>query len=305
MRFKELMDTKENELRIKAAFALGIAVLCATAVNAHAVITPYSLGDNTSEVVHSSWDGVSNSLTRVLARSTPAITGIDGHPLIVGDVSLGQDPATSDQLQYQRFMVTGEDAKLRITFLGTQSGYVLTFGVYTQAAGTGDPNSAEVFNSILTSTDLFTGRSTPEGSTVHFKVTAGEYFGFYVKTRGSGADRTTYYTENGRNSDGEAGSDHFLMFNTNHGILIAAEDLPYNRSTGLMGDQDYNDMLVGFLNYADGRPMFGMNTIEPIPNPESATISLVALAFSAAVVAILRRRQRDIHYYGLSRQGRE
>lgn len=280
----------------KAAFALGIAVLGATAVNAHAVITPYSLGDNTPEVVHSSWDGASNSLASVIARSTPAITGVDGHPLIVGDVSFGQNPATSDQLQYQRFMVTGGDAKVRITFMGTQSGYALTFGVYTQAAGTSDPNSAEVVNSILTSTDLFTGRSTPEGSVIDFSVAAGDYFGFYVKTRGSGADRTTYYTENARNRGGEAGRDHFLMFNTNHGILISAEDLPYNTSTGLMGDQDYNDMLVGFLNYADGRPMFGTNTIKPIPNPETATIGLTALAFSAALTAIVRRRHRDGRY---------
>lgn len=199
----------------------------------------------------------------------------------MGDVSLGQDPEGSDQLQYQRFKVTGGDALLKITFIGSNAANVNDFGIYTYSTLNSEPS-----NTALVTTNLFTSRVTPYGTVVEFCVASDNYFGFYLKN--ASPRGTTFYTENARNSDG--GHDHFLMFDTNLGFLLAAENLPFNQNTGLLGDQDYNDFLTGYLTYADGMPLF--RAVERASNPEPTMLGLVALATPAILLGLNRRSQR-------------
>jgi MYXO-CTERM domain-containing protein len=123
------------------------------------------------------------------------------------------------------------------------------------------------------------------GTTVNFAVEAGQYFGFYIDANGHTSSQGVYYSESFRNTDGDGygvETDHFLMFESDAGLLIAMEDLAYNHHAGRMGDQDYQDTVV-LLTYADGS---AVNLRVEVPEPSSA------LAGLAGIALLLRRPRR-------------
>lgn len=69
-----------------------------------------------------------------------------------------------------------------------------------------------------------------------------------------------------------------MMF-TNHGLLIAWEDLPLGID-GKLGDQDYEDLIGGLLTYPDDTDI-----------PEPATMAL--LGGGLGIMLALRRRNRS------------
>ncbi|GAH72656.1 unnamed protein product, partial [marine sediment metagenome] len=117
------------------------------------------------------------------------------------------------------------------------------------------------------------------GTEVIFSVPADHFFGFYLSADGNRLERNRFYSENQYNTDGgTAVTDHVLMMFTNHGLLIAWEDLPLG-SDGKLGDQDYEDLIGGLLTYSDG---------EDIPEP--ATMAL--LGGGLGIMLAFRRRNR-------------
>jgi len=246
------------------------------------------MGDTTHESVHSGFGGSGENLSDTLANHADPVSGnptpithTSGRDLIVGDVERGETPSRSDQLSFQRFHVTESPADLQLTYLGLgRAGFKSIFGVYTYEAGQ-DPESTS-----LNQQPLFTQNVDPPGSVARFTVPEDHYFGFYLDANGHVDSAGTYFTENFRNSDNHlfqgGDTDHFLTFNTNAGLLLAMEDLAYRPHTGKLGDQDYEDMLVGFLSHQDGTPL------TPTVIPEPATATLLALGG----LLLLRRHRR-------------
>ncbi len=257
---------------------------------AFAGVSGDTMGDNLFQSVYNGYGGAGETLTGTLANYRDPVTGQaapilhqSGRELVIGDVALGEDPYTSDQLQYQRFLVTDGPADLQISYLGVgQAGYKSIFGVYTYSAAD-DPLAASI-----TMQPLFVQNVDKKGEVFKFTVPEDHYFGFYIDANGYKNSQGTYFTENFRNSDASRSpdgiTDHFLTFNSNQGLLIAMEDLAYNSKTGKMGDQDYEDMMAGFLSYQNGTPVNPGPTI-----PEPATLTVVA----AGGLILLRRGRRD------------
>lgn len=239
--------------------------------------------------VYSGTDGPARDLLpRLAAYRDPLtlaplpITRPDGSPLVVGDVSRGQSAGANDQLGIQRFLVTGGDASLQIRNLGLGVTAARdTFGVYHYDA-TLDP-----FSAPLTLLPLFTTNVSPANADANFVIPGGHAFGFYLTTSfGDGP----YYTETSRSADHATlppgvETTHFLFFNTNLGLVLTAEDIGYKKSTGKMGDQDFNDILVRF-SYADGTP------ISPVvPEPASVALLIAGIALILPWSRLLRRRR--------------
>lgn len=264
-----------------AVVAIGVLIGTAMASSkAQAAIIGDTMGDTTYESVYGK--GGEQTLSSMFSEYTHASTG---QPLITGDVNAGEDPTQSHQSQFQRFHVT-EDATLSLTLMGGYAGYKNIFGVYTYDESE-DPLSAE-----LTTTSLLTHKVDSVGTTIEFNVSAGQYFGFYIDANGHTNSQGVYYSENARNSDGDAAgveTDHFLMFESNAGLLITMEDLAYKNS-GKLGDQDYQDMVVGLLTFSDGTPIpfDGGGGGEGNGIPEPATLVLCALG---TMVVVGRRRR--------------
>ncbi|MCC7147013.1 MAG: DUF4114 domain-containing protein [Phycisphaeraceae bacterium] len=165
------------------------------------------------------------------------IVDTTGRDLIVGDVSIGEDPQASDQLTNQRFLVSDESVTLSIQLLGGMASYHNIFGFYTYQADE-NPQTAD-----LELIPAFQLHEHPAGSMAEFTFEPGTYVGFYLAT----PTGKIYYSENARNADTPPNglpTDHFLMFQTNAGLVMAMEDLDYVPSTGRLGDQDYQDMIV-------------------------------------------------------------
>ena len=257
--------------------ALAASWLVVTAGAARAGVIADDLGDTQYDSLHASWDGASAHLTRLLADQTPPITASDGSLLNVGDVTLGQDPQTSAQTQIQRLLVTDTDARFSVDYIDGVAGYHSIFGVYTYDAAV-DPASAD-----LDLTPLFSRVGDDPGDTASFKVPQGHYFGFYLDADGERSSKGVYYSENFRNSDNRTRreTDHFLMLETGAGVVLAFEDYAYSRRSGLLGDQDYNDFVVGLVG------MNGGTSVVPAP----ASLALLTLG-CPAVVGRPRRERR-------------
>jgi hypothetical protein len=273
--------------------ALVLVLSLAATGRAGAAVVLQTQGDTTAESVYRGFLGSGESLSDSLANyvnptthQPEPITRPTGGSLVVGDLASGQNPATCDQIQMQRFAVIGQDAQLKLTYLGLGLAfYRSVFGVYSYALGA-DPSTA-----AINMTPLFTQNQDTPGLTVTFTVPKDHAFGFYLNVDALNRSRGIFYTENFRNTDATAGvvTDHFLTFNTNRGLLLAIEDMGFNASTGLLGDQDYEDLLVGSLTYADGTPIDPHDGV--IPEPAS-----VALLLAGSVVLCRRppRRERVI-----------
>ncbi len=257
------------------------ATACATMTPANAAVIVDAMGDTYAQPVHAGWDGRSNDLISILNRGwtdpvtqqvTP-LTRPDGSPLVIGDVLLGQNPITSDQTSIQRFHVTESPATFTLTYFEGHAGYSNTFGFYTY--DTLNEPSAPPTNR----TGLLTHHVNAQGTQATFTIDAGQTFGFYLDADGHKNSKGLYFSENRFNSDNTVAgfaTDHFLILETNVGLLLAVEDLPYNPSTGLMGDQDYNDMILGLLTLSGGTPI----PIDPPPTnpvPEPASVALLAI----------------------------
>ena len=230
--------------------------------------------DVTYESVRSVLGAAEPSLSQLLAaHPLGPITRPGGAALIVGDVDIGQDPTASDQTQIQRLAVVGDDAELRITYLGGVTGFSSVLGVYSYPMSGAPPATGD-----LTLQPLVTGNVTPVGTDALFTVPADHYFAFYGIPFGTGV--RTFFTENARNTDVVGGvmADHFLLYETNRGLVAAFEDLAA-RADGRLGDADYQDNIFGFLSLADGTPIPG-----GIPEPGTAWIL-------AGVIGLLLRRR--------------
>lgn len=295
------MSTRLHRRTLKTvAAALVAAGAVASDGTARAAVTPDVMGDTVNETLYASNDGASRNLTNLLNNYTNPISGTpapitrpDGSSLVVGDTTLGQNPNTSDQIQYQRFLVGGDDATIRIRYYGGIAGYRNVFGAYSYSAAA-DPTSAS-----LTFLPLFTQNVSPLYQDIFFTISKGSYFGFYLNANGSTDADQTFFTENFRNKDGPSGvtTDHFLTFNTNQGLLLAIEDIQWTALNdgkgkgkslsvdGRLGDQDYNDLMVSMITYSDGTPLTA--AAPAVPEPAS-----LALLLAGGALLVPRRGKR-------------
>lgn len=245
-----------------------------------AAIIAESPGGTTYTPMHPSYDGTALTLSEVLwnftdpvSNQSSPITRPDGTRLRTGDLSRGDTPSLSDQLGYQRFKVLDQDANLTMTYLGGIASYQSIVGVYLYQV------NADPLTAPIQYLPIFTQNVNTPGSSFTFTVAKDHYFGFYLGANAS-QSRDVYYTENFRNPDGSAyrQTQHFVLFQTNRGLLVAAEDLPYSRSTRQLGDQDYNDLFMT-VSYSDS------------PNPVPEPVSLMLMA-SGGTMMLSRRTRR-------------
>jgi len=259
--------------RILTVGCLAAACMVVTAGQASANVIADTMGDTAYDSLYASQDGPANHLSSFLATRTPPITAPGGSLLNVGDVTLGQDPAASAQTQVQRWLVTDVDTPFSLDYIGGVAGYKSIFGVYTYVMG------ADPFTTTIDMTPLLTQQSDPVGTTLTFTVPQNHYFGFYLDANGAKSSKGVYFSENFRNSDnsptGGLVNDHFLLLESNVGLVLAFEDLAYDAGTGLMGDQDHNDFVAGPLHVV----------------PEPATVGLLAIG----CLAVFARRRRPDH----------
>lgn len=251
----------------------------ALAASAGAETVAFTHGDTTADRVYFGYGGAGReNLSAVLSDYTDPVTGAsapitapDGSPLVVGNVDLGESPSSSDQTQIQA-LYTDADQQYRLVYTGLgRAGYLNVMGVYTYESG--DALTDYAFVPLVTQ-----GVDAP-GTEVLFDVPANHYFGFYLSADGGRSERNRFYSENILNTDGgDVETDHMLAFATNRGLLLAWEDLPYNASTGKMGDQDYEDMIGGLLKYGNGTPV-----------PEPATMILLG----GGIGMMLATKRRD------------
>ena len=252
-----------------------------------------TLGDTTYETVYDG-GGAGESLAGLVQNYLDPATGepspilaADGRPLVVGAEALGEDPASSDQTQVQRFLVADNEEEVRVRYLGLgAAGFRSVFGAYYYPVGSGLEEA--IYE------PLFIQNVTAVGTESLFTVPVDHHFGFYLDANGHASSAGLWHTENAYNSDNppDAETDHFLMFNTNRGVMLAIEDLP-QAGNGRLGDQDYEDLLVGFITKGNG---------EPIPMPPSRVApepSGAVFALSALVAVATGRCQRGISQRGI------
>lgn len=253
-----------------------LALACTTQFT-HAAVIPDSMGDITPDPIYLSNDGASKSLTSKLNGASPIITQPNGDPLIVGDTTLGQNPAASNQLQFQRFLAT-TDSDFRLHYLGGEAYWKSILAVYSYPVGA-NPQTA-----TLSITSLVNQKTTAAGAEAFFSIPANHYFGFMLDANGANTSEGRYYSENFRNTDniGALETDHFQMFDTNRGLLLAVEDTAYNSGTGRLGDQDYNDVLFGLLTYGDGTNL---------ETPEPTTSAMLVVG---GAILLMRRKRRTV-----------
>ena len=269
-----------STLRDFRTFATAVLLAIAMASVAGADTLLYTNGDTTYERVYFGYGGApKENLSALLAGYVNPVTGLpdpilrpDGTPLVVGNVDLGEDPAASDQTQLQVLYAT-QDHNYKLTYQGLgYASYQNIMGLYFYEPGQTDPAS-------FTYEPLITQGIDAPGTEVIFSVPADHFFGFYLSADGNRSERNRFYRENQYNTDGgTAVTDHMLMMFTNHGLLIAWEDLPLG-SDGKLGDQDYEDLIGGLLTYSDGNDV-----------PEPST--MVLLGGGLGIMIAFRRRNR-------------
>lgn len=138
-----------STLRNSRTFAAAVLFAVAMASVAGAETLLYTNGDTTYERVYFGYGGASQeNLSALLAGYVNPVTGLpdpilrpDGTPLVVGNVSLGEDPAASDQTQLQILYAT-QDHDYKLTYQGLgYAGYQNIMGLYVYEPGQTDPAS--------------------------------------------------------------------------------------------------------------------------------------------------------------------
>lgn len=258
---------------------VGTSFILAVALTDHArgFVDADTLGDTTAEGVTYGYAGPQEDLAKTIeALSGPRpILAPSGLPLRIGHVprrnapggsSRGDpprlEPGPNDQSQVQLFVTGDADVVMRVRYLGrgiSSNSAVLGVYHYPQSAGLGAAG--------VSGEALITQPSDPPGTVKTFALPRDSYVGLYANHHSSGQ---SYFTEHDRN-DGE---DHFLLFETNQGWLVALEDL-----NGL-GDTDYEDLLALITFSIDG------DEIDPGPDGPLGVIEIPADGSSVSGVGI-------------------
>ena len=224
-------------LNLKTFFAtLSIVAtgLCASA-NA-AVITGLTLGDSGTDTVYVGSDPTLKSVADSFGFT------IGGNPI----------DTMADQTQWQAFTVTGGAANVTFEYLGSSASYNNQLGVVW--APLSNPTD-------FTYLHAFTNNIDPVGTSATVTVDEDSIFAFYVNVN-SGSEQ--FYSMNDMNDDNTHSmtTDHFLIFDTDQGMLVGLEDIRYNKHTGKLGDQDYNDVIFNVK-------------VSGVPEPASAALLLI------------------------------
>ncbi len=217
----------------------GLAVLVGSFSTANAaVITGLTLGDSGSDTVYNSAD-----------PSLQSVADAYGFTVAGNDLSVA-----NDQTQWQAFTVTGGAANVTFEYLGSSASYNNQLGVAW--APLTDPTNFSYLHA-------FTNNIDPVGTVATVTVEEDSIFAFYVNVN-SGNEQ--FYSINDMNEDnkGSRVTDHFLIFDTDQGLLVGLEDIRYNKNSGKLGDQDYNDVIFK-VNVA------GVG----VPEPASAALLII------------------------------
>lgn len=216
---------------IMASLAL-VAGTWAQAANA-AVITGLTLGDSGTDTVYVGSDPTLKSVADSFGFT------VNGNPI----------NTTTDQTQWQAFTVTGGAANVTFEYLGSSASYNNQLGVVY--APLSNPTS-------FTYLHAFTNNLDPVGTSATVTVAEDSIFAFYVNVN-SGNEQ--FYSINDMNEDNTSHvtTDHFLIFDTDQGLLVGLEDIRYNKNTGKLGDQDYNDVIFNVK-------------VSGVPEPASAAL---------------------------------
>lgn len=181
------------------------------------------------------------------------------------------------------FTATGQHS---VALIGLTAGNTNTLGFYTDT-GVG-ANKTDLLGPISGFGIPHSGTSADPYTAASFNFTGD--FGWYLQS-----NSTTYYSEADLN---DGGWDHMMTFTIpelngqtlwidtgagafeytfTNAFLIGWEDLPYNQSTGQLGDDDYDDMMY----LVDFKPV----TEVPVP--------MTGLMFGTALLGLgfLRRRK--------------
>ncbi|MBL4700417.1 MAG: DUF4114 domain-containing protein, partial [Phycisphaeraceae bacterium] len=168
--------------------------------------------------------------------------------------TVGGNPVdtSADQTQWQAFTITGGAAYVTFEYLGSSADYNNQLGVFS--APLSDPSNISYMHA-------FTNNIDPVGTTAQLTVAEDSIFGFYVNVN-SGNEQ--FYSVNDMNEDNKGAlvTDHFLIFDTDQGLLVGLEDIRYNANTGRLGDQDYNDVIFNVQ-------------VSGVPEPASAALLLI------------------------------
>lgn len=201
-----------------------------------ALITGLTLGDTGNDTVYVGSDPTLKSIADSFGFT------VGGNPI----------NTTTDQTQWQAFTVTGGAANVTFEYLGSSASYNNQLGVVY--APLSNPTS-------FTYLHAFTNNIDPIGTTATVTVGEDSIFAFYVNVN-SGSEQ--FYSINDMNEDnkGSLVTDHFLIFDTDQGLLVGLEDIRYNKDTGKLGDQDYNDVIFNVQ-------------VSGVPEPASAILLIL------------------------------
>lgn len=217
-----------------------------------ALITGLTLGDSGNDTVY--------------VGSDPTLKSVaDSYGFTIGGNPIN---TTTDQTQWQAFTVTGGAANVTFEYLGSSASYNNQLGVvYAPLSNPTD----------FTYLHAFTNNIDPLGTLATVTVSEDSIFAFYVNVN-SGSEQ--FYSMNSMNEDNtnHVTTDHFLIFDTDQGLLVGLEDIRYNKNTGKLGDQDYNDVI------------FKVN-VAGVPEPASAAL----LVLGAACLLGRNRKTRPQH----------
>ena len=218
---------------IKTTAVAALLFLGTTSATQAASITPYTFGDTGPDYIGASYGASELSVSTIL----------NNYGYTLGGSAID---TSADQTQIQAFQVTGGSADFSIQLLAEYASYSNDVYVFS---GTTASN--------LTFEYAFTNNTDPIGTSFDFTVADGDYFGFVIHANGS--NPPSYSTVNSLSSDG---LDHPLIFETDQdAYVVAFEDLP-KANNGLLGDQDYNDVVFSLTGNA-------------IPEPASAGLLLL------------------------------
>lgn len=255
----------------------GFALTAVLVSEARGFVDADSLSDTTPQGVTYGYAGPREDLAKTidaLSRSRPILSP-NGLPLRIGHVPRGnapggssrdeppnREPGPNDQSQVQLFATGDAAVVMHVRYLGSGiSSNTAVLGVYHY------PRSAGLGSAGLSGEPLIDQASDPPATVRTFALPRNSYVGLYANHHSSSQ---SYFTEHGRNG----GEDHFLLFETNQGWLIAVEDL-----NGL-GDTDFEDLLALVTFTLDGAP------IDPGPEAPLGVIEIPADGSTVSGVGI-------------------